>query len=85
MIAQPAAYIQAIATGHHDVQQKQRRRLTLGVGNEVGRGVEDAGRKTRRLQMMLHETGDVRVVLKHENNLAQQLYPRLSVRPCLPE
>jgi len=42
--------------------------------------VEDAGRKTRRLQMMLNETGNIRVVLKHKNYLAQQLYPRLSIR-----
>ena len=82
MVAQSAADVQTVAAGNHDVQQKERGRLALGVGNKVSRGMEDAGRKTRRLQMMLNETGDVRVVLKHKNYLAQQLYPRLSIRPA---
>jgi hypothetical protein len=32
--------------------------------------------------MMLNETGDVRVVLKHKNGLAQLLYPRVTNRSC---
>ena len=82
MIAQPAADIQPIAARNHDIQQKQCRSLPLRIRNKVGRSMEDAGSKTRRLQMMLNETGNIRVILKHKNNLAQQLYPRLSIRPC---
>jgi hypothetical protein len=44
--------------------------------------VEDAGRKARRLQMMLNETGDIRIVLKHKDCLAQQQYPRWLFRPA---
>ena len=80
MITQTAADIEAIAAGNHDVQQEERRRLALGIGNQVGRGVEDAGSKTRRLQMMLNETGNISIVLKHKYDLAQQLNPRLAIR-----
>ncbi len=76
MIAQPPANIQPVTARNHDVQKKQRRRLTLGVGNEIGGRVIDAGRKTSRLQMMLNETGDIRIVLKHKNSLTQQIYPQ---------
>src|SRR5271168_5404033 len=46
--------------------------------------MEDAGRKARGLQMMLNEPGDIRIVLKHKNNLAQPLYPRLSIQSGRP-
>jgi hypothetical protein len=71
MIAQAAADIEAIATGHHDVEQEECGSLALGVGNEVGGGMEEAYFKTRSLEMMLHEPRDIGVVFENKNGLAQ--------------
>jgi hypothetical protein len=74
--AQAAAYVEAIATGDHDVQQEERRSLPLGVGNQVGRGMKEARGKTRGFQVMLHKTCNIRIVFKYKYRLAQPLNPR---------
>ncbi len=43
MATQTAAHIETISAGNHDVEKKQRRRLPLCVGNEIGRSVKEAG------------------------------------------
>ena len=62
MITQSAANIETISTGNHDVQQKESRNLSLCVGDEIGRGMENTGSKARCLQVMLHETRNISVV-----------------------
>jgi hypothetical protein len=70
------ADVEAIAAGDHDVQQKERGRLALGVGNEVGGGVKEPRRVAGCLQVMLHQTRDVGVVFQNKNGLAQPVSPR---------
>jgi hypothetical protein len=71
MIAQTAANIEAVTAGNHDVQEKQRGRPALGVGNEIGGGVKEACFKARRLKMMLHQPGYIGVVFQNKYGLAQ--------------
>ena len=66
VIAQAAANIETIAAGHHDVEQKKRGRLALGVGNEIGWGMKQACLKTCRFKVMLHQPCDIGVVFQNE-------------------
>jgi len=70
--AQTAADIEAIAARHHDVQQKQRGRLALGVRNHVGGGVKKPRGKPSGFQVMLYQPRNISVVFQHKNGLAQR-------------
>ena len=76
MAAQPPADVESIAAGHHDVQQKQRGRFALGVGNQVSGSAVQARRKTGCFQVMLHQARDVGVIFQYKNGLAQPVCPR---------
>jgi hypothetical protein len=69
--AQSAANIEPIAAGDHDIKQKQRGRLTLGVGNQVSGSLEEASCKPRCLKVMLHEPRNIGVVFQYKYGLAQ--------------
>jgi hypothetical protein len=77
MAAQTASNIEAIAPRNHDVQQKKRRRLAFGVGNEVCWSAEDTYAKTGGFQMMLHQTRNVRIVFENEYALTQLVFPHV--------
>ena len=76
VIAQAPANVEAVAAGNHDVEQKQRGRLALGIGNEVGGGVKQARLKARRFKVMLHQPGNIGVVFQNKYGLAQTVSPR---------
>jgi hypothetical protein len=76
MVAQAPANVQAVSAGNHDVQQKQRRRPALGVGNHIGGGVKQARIKSRGFQVMLHQPRDIGVVFQYKYGLAQTVCPR---------
>ncbi len=82
VIAQPAAHVHAIAAGNHDVEQEQRGRSALGIGNQIGGGVKQPRLKSCGFKMVLHKAGDIGFVFENEDALAQNsssLAPR-SVR-----
>src|SRR5580698_11006214 len=85
MASQTAADIEPIPARNHDVEEKQRRRLTLGVGNKVGGSAENANTEAGGFQVMLHQAGDICVVFKNKYCLAQPVFPhpctRSAVRP----
>jgi hypothetical protein len=55
MTAQTPADVKPVSPRHHDVQQKQGRRLPLGVGNNIDRGVKQARIESRCFKVMLHQ------------------------------
>ena len=73
--AQPAAYVQAVSSGHHDVQQKEHGRLALSVRHEVGRSAVDADPKTGGFQMMLYQAGNIRIIFQDAYGLTQMVLP----------
>src|SRR5580698_8119167 len=79
MASQTAADIEPIPARNHDVEEKQRRRLTLGVGNKVGGSAENANTEAGGFQVMLHQAGDICVVFKNKYCLAQPFVPH----PCI--
>ena len=89
VLAQPAAEVKAIAARHHDIQQKQRRRLPLGIGKNLTDRQIGANGKTGALQVVLDQPGDIRVVFQHKNRLTQfvnldlatQLLPFIRLAP----
>ena len=56
MVPQPAADVEAVAAGNHDVEEKEHGRLALGVGDQICRSDIGADRKARCLQMMLNKS-----------------------------
>ena len=56
--------------------RNKRRRLALGVGNQVGGGVKQACRKSRSFQVMLHQPRNIGVVFQYKYGLAQTVCPR---------
>jgi hypothetical protein len=71
VIAQATANVEAVAAGNHDVEQKQRGGLTFGVGNQIRGGRINAGGEAGGFKVMLDQAGDIGVILKHEDGLAQ--------------
>jgi hypothetical protein len=71
VVAQAAADVEAVTAGNHDVEEKQDGGLALGVGDESRGSCVDAGRETGGFEVMLDETRDVGVILKHKHGLAQ--------------
>ena len=80
MTAQAAAYVEPVSAGDHDVEKKEGRRLTFGVGNYVGGGMKQAHIETGCFQMMLHQPRDVGVVFQHKYGLAQTVCPSFTPR-----
>src|SRR5580698_10958960 len=71
VVAQAAANIKPVAAGNHNVEKKERGRLALRIGNEIGGGVKETGLKTCRLKMMLHQPGYIGFVFQNKYGLAQ--------------
>ena len=71
ILPQPAAEIEAVSAGHHNVQQKKRRRLAVGVGNNLADGRIGANGVAGALQMVLHQPRDVGIVFQHKDRLTQ--------------
>jgi hypothetical protein len=67
VVAEASAYVEAIAAGDHEVEEEEGRILAFCLGNKVCGCMEDLGRKAGRFQMMLHQTGNIRLVFKHKN------------------
>ena len=71
MRSKPSAYIQTIASGNHDVEQKQRRWMPLGIRDDVCGRVKHPDCKSGGLKMMLHQPRNVRFVFEQKYGLAQ--------------
>ena len=75
--AQTAAHIEAVSARNHDVQKEEHGRLALGVGDQVCRGAVDAYTKTCGFQMMLYQTGNIRIIFEDAYGLTQLDLPQL--------
>ena len=64
-------FSEAVASRNHDVQQKNGRRLLLGIGDDTADRHVRPDFKAGSLQVVLDQAGDIRVVFKQENRLTQ--------------
>ena len=74
--AKTPAHVEAVSTGNHDVEKEERRRLALGVRNEIGGGKVRLDTESRRFKVMLHKPRNIGVIFQHKNGLAQPVCPR---------
>ncbi len=76
VLAKPAAEVETIAAGNHDVEQKERRRLPFGIGKYLIDRQIGANSKSSAFQMVLHQPGDIRIIFQHKDRLTQIDRPR---------
>jgi hypothetical protein len=60
-----AAKFQTVFSGHHDVEQKQRRTLALGIGHDQIAGRVQAHVEAGPFQMMANQAGNIRVIFHY--------------------
>jgi hypothetical protein len=75
MAAQATAHVETVASGNHDIQKKKRRRLALGIRHKVCWSAVDPYAETGRFQMMLYQTGNIRIIFQNAYALAQIVLP----------
>jgi hypothetical protein len=62
VLTQSPAKVQAVASRHHDIEQKERGGLTFGVGKYLIDGQIGANGKAGAFQMVLHQAGDINII-----------------------
>src|SRR5580704_16513701 len=73
ILTQTATEIKPITPWNHDVQQKQRWGLPLGIGKNLTYRQIGADGKSCGFQVILNQPGDIWIVFQHENRLTQCL------------
>ena len=63
--------VEAVASGNHDIQQKQRRGLALGIGKYLIDRQIGPDSKTRAFKMVLHQARNICIIFQHKNRLTQ--------------
>ena len=72
VLAEAPAEVEAVAAGHHDVEQEEGGRLAFGVGDDAADGEVGADGEAGALQVILHQARDVGVIFQHKDGLTQR-------------
>ena len=71
ILPQPTAEVETISAWHHNIQQKERRRLAVGIGNNLANRRIGANGVAGALQVILHQARDVGIVFQYKDRLTQ--------------